>query len=102
MRNETVAEAFGATVRVSASDRGLFLVIGRDRSPARLVSALGGRVVYQTPNERALLAAMPAAVFMALRHHRDIAHAGPVTIEPERFKQFIALARLNSQTGGVN
>lgn len=97
MGNPTVADAFGAKVSVSVSDRGLFLVIGRSGSPAALVSALGGRAVYQMPNDLAVLAAMPVAAFMALRRHRDIAHVGPVTIQPERFSQFMEQVRLNSQ-----
>jgi hypothetical protein len=86
----TVADVFGAQVSLTAADRGLFLVIGRGAAPDALVRAVQGQIVYRLPNERALLSAMPLESFMTLRGHREIAHIGPVTIDGERFNQFLA------------
>lgn len=90
MSNPTVAEVFDAQVSLTAANRGLFLVIGRSGSPSDLVRGVNGQIVYRLPNDRALLAAMPVESFMALRGHREIAHIGPVTIDGERFNQFLA------------
>jgi len=89
MGDPTIADVFGAQVSLAATDQGLFLVVGRSASPAALVRSARGRVAYQLPNDRALLAAMPLGSFVALRGHREIAHIGPVTIDGERFNQFL-------------
>jgi len=103
MGDPTIADVFDAQISLAATDRGLFLVVGRRRSPAGLVRSAGGRVVYQLPNDQALLAAMPLASFVALRGHREIAHIGPVTIDGERFNQFLTrVAQSTSEVTGDN
>ena len=102
MGHPTVAEVFDAQVSLTAANRGLFLVVGRRGSPDALVRGTNGQIVYRLPTDRALLATMPIESFMALRGNREIAHIGPVTIDGERFKQFLArVAQSTSRvTGG--
>lgn len=94
--DRSTAEAFGAQVQISVRDRGLFLVLGRGKSPVAAVRAAGAQMVYEMPGDLALLAAMSVTASMALRRHRDIAHVGPVTIDAARFQQFVARARLHA------
>lgn len=91
MSNLSLSDAFGAKVRLSMVDRGLYLVIGRTTSPVALVAALDGQVVFQIPNSFSLLSVMHVNAFFSLRLHQDIAHIGPVTVNAERFDRFVEL-----------
>ncbi|MBK8025381.1 MAG: hypothetical protein IPK19_29315 [Chloroflexi bacterium] len=95
MSGVSIADVFGAKIRVSVPDRGLYLVIGRTESPTALVSSVKGQVVLQIPDRFGLLALISVSGFFALRRHPDILHIGPVTIQTERFNQFLAMVGLN-------
>lgn len=97
MSGVSIADVFGAKIRVSVPDRGLYLVIGRSESPTALVSSVKGQVVLQIPNRFGLLALISIAGFFALRKHPAILHIGPVSLQTERFNHFLELVGLNGQ-----
>jgi hypothetical protein len=65
------------------------------------VRAAGGRVIWAVPGTFGLLAVMPVAGFMGLRGHRSIAHIGPVSVDSNRFNQFLAAAARQGISGPV-
>lgn len=83
--------AFGAKIDIVQVDNGLYLVTGRSVKPFVLVKAVGGQVLYAIPNSFSVLAILPARAFLSIRKHRDVAHAGPVTVDGERFNRFVTL-----------
>jgi hypothetical protein len=89
------AEAFGAEVSTPERERSLFFVIGRDGPPDAAVRSVGGTVVTHLQDPRRVLAVAPLAAHSALRHHRSLKLAGPVSIDPKRFEQFTRLIGLN-------
>lgn len=93
-----IAQAFGAKVRVTMPDQGLYIVVGHSMLPSTAVQQAGGRVMFVVPNSTRLFAVMPATAFLALRSHPDIALVGPVTVDTQRFNQFVDLLRLHQQS----
>ena len=92
------ARQFGASVDIAgAANRSLYLVIGHRKSPRSAVTALGGEVVVALPDGVRVLAVMPTAAQLAIQRHPDVALAGPVSIDPDRFGRFVALAGLNGE-----
>lgn len=89
------AKAFGAQIRAALPVRGLYLVIGHDDSVSGLVQGTGGQVIVRFPNTFKLLAMLPVSAFFSLRQHRLIAMVGPVSIDPQRFARFAAIAGLD-------
>lgn len=90
-----IARAFGAQVATARPAQGLYLVIGRGRSPFALVRGAGGTPLLQFPRSFVLLALMPFAAFLALRGHPQLRHIGPVTLDHARFEQFAAAVGLD-------
>lgn len=90
-----VARAFGAVVNVEAPPRGLYLVIGRRGVPEAAVRSVRGEVVVRLDESASLLAVLAVDNHAVLQRHPDVALAGPVTIDPERFARFVGLAGLD-------
>jgi hypothetical protein len=90
-----MAEAFGASVQVSAAGRGLFYVRGRSRSPSALVEGAGGRIVVHLPDPRRVLAILPLESHADLQRQPEIAVAGQVAVDPDRFAGFARLIGLD-------
>lgn len=90
-----IARAFGANVRMTVADQGLYLVLGRRTSPVSAVRRAGGQVIMQIPNTHKLLALMHVEMAFACRSDPDVAFAGPVAVDPERFSRFAAQAGLD-------
>jgi hypothetical protein len=89
------ARAFGANVAVSTEGQSLFFVVGWTAPPDVPVRAAGGQVVTRLPDPRRVLAVAPLEAYSALSRHPDIALAGPVSIDPERFGRFAQLVGLD-------
>lgn len=94
-----IAETFGANIHVVAPQHRLFLVIGRAAPPVALVRKYGGRVVFLLPDTNKLLAILPVDAQPLFQTHPQIALCGPVTIDPVRFAQFVALIGLDNGSG---
>lgn len=86
------ALAFGARVSIPLEGSALFLVVGRADGPDAVVRRHGGRVMTHLQDRRKVLAVLPLASWMGLRAHRDIASAGPVGIDQDRFQRFAELS----------
>lgn len=91
-----MARAFGAEVAVDSSPRGLYLVVGHTAMPVHAVRGAGGEIVVGLEARNTLLAVLDLDCHPLVAHHPDVALAGPVTIDPERFARFVALAGLDS------
>jgi hypothetical protein len=95
-----MAEAFGARIGVAADGVLLCLVVGRAGSPEQAVASVGGTVVLRIPDGRRALATAPYSGLTALQRHPDVAVAGPVSIDPERFGRFAELVGLDAAASG--
>ena len=119
--DSAIARAFGAQVTMARAEHGLYLVIGRDRSPFVAVGSAGGLTLVQFPGTFAAglaaerkgmgsaggltlvqfpgtfvtLALLRFEAFLALRGHPHLQHIGPVTLDHARFEQFAAAAGLD-------
>jgi hypothetical protein len=91
-----MARSFGARVGVTLPGQGLYLVIGRSRTPSGLVRSAGGEIVLQLSPLK-LLAVLPVESYLGFRAHRDIVFIGPVSLDQARYAQFTA--RLVGGTG---
>lgn len=94
--SNAMASSFGARIRLSAPDLGLYLIIGRAPGAETLIRSSGGQIIMSLPGSLNVLALMPMAVFLALRGSPEIAHIGPVTIDSYRFNQFLTSLGLAS------
>jgi hypothetical protein len=92
-----MADAFGATVSVPVSGRSLFFVVGRSGAPDAAVQAVGGTVVVRLPDVRRVLAVAPLAAHEQLRRHPDLALAGAVSIDAQRFGAFAQMIGLETE-----
>ncbi|MBL8146147.1 MAG: hypothetical protein JNL34_07160 [Anaerolineae bacterium] len=92
--DQSMASAFGAKITVAAPDHGLYLIMGRVPSVISDVRVAGGQPVIILPGGLDLLAMMPAASFLWLKGQPSVAQIGPVTIDEERFHQFLSLVGL--------
>ena len=90
------ARAFGANVSVETGGTSLFFVVGWTHPPDQAVLAAGGQVVTRLPDPRRVLAVAPLEAYAALGRHRDVALAGPVSIDAERFGRFAQLVGLDA------
>jgi len=90
-----MAEAFDATIAVATSSLGLYLVIGARGMPLSPVLSAGGEVAVCLEERQSLLAILTADAHLAVQRHPDVLLAGPVTIDPDRFARFAALAGLD-------
>lgn len=97
-QDSSVAAAFGAKIAVAAPDTGLYLVTGRSAFTAADVRAAGGQIIMAIPGSFNLIAVMPAASFLYLRQHPNVAHIGPITIDSARFNHFLELLGLKQQS----
>jgi hypothetical protein len=93
-----MARAFEARIKWQAPERGLFLVVGRGKSPVAAVNGAGGQVVANLVGGRRLLAVLPVTQAMTLHRHPDVALAGSVTVDAARFKRFMKLAGITDET----
>lgn len=57
--------------------------------------AVGGQVITRLPDARRVLAIAPLEAYSALSRHPEIALAGPVSIDPQRFGAFAQLVGLD-------
>ncbi|MGH3129402.1 MAG: hypothetical protein ACRDNX_01150 [Gaiellaceae bacterium] len=78
-----------------AQGRSLFFVLGRTGSPEVAVRGAGGTVVTHLPDPRRVLALLPFDAFPGLQRHPEVALAGPVGIDPQRFAGFARLIGLD-------
>lgn len=92
-----MADAFGATVRVPVSGRSLFFVVGHAGAPDAAIHAVGGRVVVRLPDVRRVLAIAPLAAHDQLRRHPDLALAGAVSVDAQRFGAFAQMIGLETE-----
>lgn len=89
------ARAFGASISVTTQGQSLFLVVGRTGAPDVALRALGGEVLVRLPDERRVLAVAALDAYPTLNRHPEIALAGPVSIDAERFGRFAQLIGLD-------
>lgn len=82
------ARAFEAGVSISDHGSALFYVIARSGLPDLAVRSVGGELVTRLPDPCQALALAPIAAHAQLRDHADLRLAGPVSVDPERFKRF--------------
>jgi hypothetical protein len=94
--SSATSEAFGASVDVRAEGQSLYFVVGWVGPPDLAVRAVGGQVVTRLPDPRRVLAVAPLDGYAALSRHRDVALAGPVSIDPQRFGAFARLVGLDA------
>jgi hypothetical protein len=94
--SSATAAAFGANVSVAARGDSLFLVVGWSGPPDPAVRAVGGQVITRLPDRRRVLAVAPLDAYAALSRNPEIALAGPVSIDPERFGRFAQLVGLDT------
>ena len=80
---------FGASVRISAPDTGMFLVIGRTVSPQKAVLSLGGEIVMVL-SDRTLLVTLTFSDYVSLKASPEISRIGPITVDIERFNRTLA------------
>jgi hypothetical protein len=88
-----MARVFDADVSITAVDRALYLIVGAHgahASPAAAVVRAGGAVAADLGEGR-LLATLSFPGFSQLRRDTDIARAGPVTIDSQRFAMFMRI-----------
>jgi hypothetical protein len=90
------SRAFGANVSVATGGQSLFFVVGWTGSPDHAVRSVGGQVVTRLPDPRRVLAVAPLESYAALSRHHEIALAGPISIDPERFGAFARLVGLDA------
>jgi hypothetical protein len=86
-------QAFGADVRLTAADVGLYLVVSSGSEPDdhRAMNAglrAAGAAVAARISPSKVLAVMPYHSFEALRADRAIGLVGPVHLDPARFALF--------------
>lgn len=93
--SSAAARAFGASISVATEGQSLFLVVGRTGPPDLAVRAVGGQVLMRLPDQRRVLAVAALDVYPALNRHPEIALAGPVSIDAERFGRFAKLIGLD-------
>jgi hypothetical protein len=93
--SSATADAFGASVSVPVSGNSLFFVVGRTAAPDTVVASVGGSVVTHLPDPRRALAIAPLEALESLRRHPELALAGPVSIDPERFSAFARIIGLD-------
>lgn len=92
--SSAASRAFGASVSVSAEGRSLFFVVGRSGPPDIAVRAVGGQVLTRL-SDRRVLAVAALKTHTALSRHPEVALAGPVHIDAERFGRFAQLVGLD-------
>lgn len=90
------SRAFGASVAVASEGQSLFLVVGWSGAPDDAVHAVGGQVLTRLPDPRRVLAVAPLEAYAALSRRREIALAGPISIDPARFGAFAQLVGLDA------
>lgn len=90
------ARAFGASISIATEGQSLFLVVGREEPPDLAVRTVGGEVLTRLPDQRRVLAVAELDAYAALNRHPDIALAGPVSIDAERFARFAQLIGLDA------
>ncbi len=74
----------------------LFFVVGRTGPPDLAVRAVGGQVLTRLPDQRRVLAVAALDAYTALSRHPEVALAGPVSIDAERFGRFAQLVGLDA------
>jgi hypothetical protein len=89
------SDAFDASVSFVTEGRSLFFVVGRAGAPDGAVLSNGGVIAARLSDPRHVLAVAPLASQAALRNHPAVAHAGPVSLDPQRFAHFAQLMGLD-------
>lgn len=80
------AQAFGATVSVAQGSWAICLVAVR-RDPAAALNAVGAKLLASLTSSK-VIAFVDMTLFAQLRSHPDVAHAGAISIDPQRFARF--------------
>lgn len=93
--SSATSRAFGASVAVATEGQSLFFVVGWSAPPDVPVRSAGGHVVTRLPDPRRVLAVAPLEAYSELSRHPEIALAGPVSIDPERFGRFAQFVGLD-------
>ncbi len=96
--SSALAKSFGAEVSVPRATPGsvsLFLVVGRDASPAAAVAGVGGRVLERLPDARKVIALMTHDAHARLQAAPEIRLVGAVAVDQERFSTFARLVALD-------
>ncbi|HVL53014.1 MAG TPA: hypothetical protein VM344_01990 [Vitreimonas sp.] len=96
--SSAVSRAFGARVSIATEGQSLFLVVGRAGPPDAAVRSVDGQVLTRLSDQRRVLAVAALDAYAALSRHPDIALAGPVSIDPERFGRFAQLVGLDADS----
>lgn len=86
MGDSATAQAFGANVAVATGSWAMCLVIAR-RDPAAALNAVGARLLA-TLSSTQVIAFVDMTLFAQLRGHPDIASAGSISVDPQRFARF--------------
>ena len=84
------ARAFGAEISI-IDGQALFYVVARTGNPDAAVRSAGGEIVTRLHSALQVLALAPLSAHVQLRDHPDLALAGPVTIDANRFERFTSL-----------
>lgn len=92
--SSATARAFGAEITIGDHGNTLFYLVARTATPDRAVRSVGGHIVSRLASPAEALAVAPLAAHAQLRNHRDIALAGPVTVDFKRFNRFTRLIGL--------
>ena len=86
-----LADCFDAGVSVGAAGAALFYVIAHRDTPDAAVHSVGGEVFARRAHPPQPRVVAPHAAHAQLRDHRDLRLAGPVTVDPQRFRHFTEL-----------
>jgi hypothetical protein len=92
----SIADVFGAKIKITMPDQALYLVIGHGDTPAPLILARNGQIIFRVPQRPALLALLPIPAYFELKQHRSIAHIGAISVDSERFNHFLEMLSLNN------
>jgi hypothetical protein len=85
-----MANALGASIKVTLPKQGMYLIVG-DHTPLEpLVKSHGGEIILRLAGFR-LLAALPFSGYLSLRANRNIKAIGPVTVDGKRLAAVIGL-----------
>lgn len=87
-----MSDSFSANVSVAEPPQSLFFVSGRGAAPDPSIRAIGAKVLTRLSGH-SVLAIGPFAQMRTLASHPEIATAGPINIDNERFAAFTAIAR---------
>jgi hypothetical protein len=99
--NSPMATAMGASIKVTAPGRGMYLISGAGASLELVAKQVGCHVVLRLGAGK-ILATLPFAGYLALRNSRLITHIGPVSVDMQRLSRIVELiANSNGSKNGA-